>query len=99
MDLFSDAHSNHFRSQEGESKKKFVPDAKFSFDVGRCFADQSDVNFDPSAPIVFPTRVQVGQRLVIDLPPTSTVPNVQYDTGALGAYNRVPHASAHAEQS
>ena len=71
--------------KEKESKKKFIPDASFSFDIGKCFADQSDENFDPSAPIVFPTSVQVGQRLVIELPATATVPNVQYDTGALGA--------------
>ena len=44
-----------------------------------------ETEFDAKQPLVFPTSVQVGQRLVINLPPTSCVPHVQYDTGALGS--------------
>ncbi|GMI05650.1 hypothetical protein TrLO_g9232 [Triparma laevis f. longispina] len=72
--------------REEESVKKFVPEGLIEFDVGAALeAEGGGVEFDAKQPLVFPTSVQVGQRLVINLPPTSCVPHVQYDTGALGS--------------
>ncbi|GMH73047.1 hypothetical protein TrST_g10220 [Triparma strigata] len=71
--------------REEESVKKFVPDSEVEFDIKAALEAEEETEFDAKQPLVFPTSVQVGQRLVINLPPTSCVPHVQYDTGALGS--------------
>ncbi|GMH63873.1 hypothetical protein TrRE_jg1796 [Triparma retinervis] len=73
--------------KEEESLKRFVPSDSISVDVGALVEEEfRESDAAAQQPLVFAASVQVGQRLVIKLPPTTTVPHVQNDSaGALGS--------------
>ena len=74
---------------EEESLKRFVPADSVTIDVGKLVESEELESIGESSlqdPLVFPASIQVGQRLVIELPPCSALPHVQNDSkGALGA--------------
>ena len=72
--------------REEDSVTRFVPDGDVVFDGKKMIADEQSSGDligagQSSAPLVFPATVQVGQRLIIKLPPVNTVPLVLNDSG------------------